>query len=126
MKNYFLSHLPKGKWNKKNYFPSQISTFPLRPAKPAKFIWEGLRTCPHMKIFNAKSCILSISERVLKINWFSYFVFLFIINLRYESEYNYIFAGLWLLFLIDRFSLGLLVVKSGNFTQRVHNIFSFS
>jgi hypothetical protein len=29
--------------------------------------------------------------------------FLSIIDLRYESEYNYIFAGLWLLFLIDLF-----------------------
>ena len=57
----------------------------------------------NFEIFNVKSCILSITERVLL----------------FENKLIFLTLFLFLSFLM------LLVVKSGNFTQRVHNIFSF-
>jgi hypothetical protein len=58
MKNHFLSHLPKGKWNKKVTHPNFY--FPVE-AHDASQIYLDMP--PNFEIFNAKSCILSISEK---------------------------------------------------------------
>ena len=83
MKNYFLNHLPTGKWNKK-------FTFPLRPAMQAKF--GNMSPNENFEIFNTKSCILSISERVLMFEnklIFFYFVLCFVV-------YNQLEIWIWI------------------------------
>ena len=68
MKNYFVSHLPKGKWNTK--LPSLPNfNFPVEAHEAGQIYLGGFEDmAPHenCEIFNAKSCILSISsEKVL-------------------------------------------------------------
>ena len=86
MKNYFLSHLPKGKWNKKNYFPFQISTFLLRPGSKSNCL-GGLGACPLLEIFeiiNANSAFWAYLKGYwcLKINVF--FLLCFVVYNQFE------------------------------------------
>ena len=85
MKNHFLSHLPKGKWNKKFTHPNFY--FPVEAHDASQIYLESYLDMPpneNFEIFNAKSCILSITEKVLmfKINWF--FLLCFVVYNQFE------------------------------------------
>ena len=86
MKNYFvLSHLTMGKWNK-------IITFPMRPEKRAEFSrWVWGYVTPRTYILeyfmqNPAFWVYLKGFWCLKLNMLFFFVLLFIINFRYESE----------------------------------------
>ena len=87
MTNYFLSHLPKRKWNKKCTFPSKFLLSRWGPrSRPnlSRRVWGHGPTWKFW-IFNAESCILGISsEGVLFENRLIFLTLFFVVYNQFE------------------------------------------